>query len=246
MEIPRIEKTKSGIAVISAFGTRVEFDENYEMISKVKERMIDSYFFKMGEEERAEVAEWLSTTEPATENQSKFLQIVKAALRYINYDYRISTIEPSIDEDGKLFFEKGQEIVIKNSISAWENLGKSFAPELGSRLADKYELHLWYAYRIAKGYWTIQYVCDDSSAAGNYSNSPDSTHELEASGAREVGGFCDGTGNIRKVVSSDAGFVICGGCFLQDGWSIPVANRKYHHDLNDFISRSTGVFVLLK
>lgn len=246
MEIPRIEKTKSGIAVISAFGTRVEFDENYEMISKVKERMVDSYFFKMGEEERAAVAEWLSKTEAETENQTKFLQIIKAAKRYINYDYRISTIEPSIDEEGKLFFEKGQEIAIKNSIFEWQELGKSFAPERQSRLADMYELNLWYAYRIAKGYWTIQYVCDDSSAEGNYSNSPDATHNFELSGAREIGGFCDGTGNIRKVVSSYCGFVICGGFFLQEGNSFPVAKVKYHHKLNDFISRCTGVIVLLK
>ncbi|MBP3284298.1 MAG: hypothetical protein J6M02_02230, partial [Clostridia bacterium] len=115
----------------------------------------------------------------------------------------------------------------------------------GSDLANLYELFLWYAYRIAKGLWTLEYVCDDSSSAGNYWNSPDASHGFEVSGRRKVGGFADGVGNTYKIVSHNEGFVACGGHFVCTGVDSSAARVNYYdHPYYAYHCIGSGVLVL--
>jgi len=77
-------------------------------------------------------------------------------------------------------------------------------------LARPDEGDLLKAYRLAMGYWTLEYVCDNSSSAGNYRNSSNWKLALEVSGTREVGDFKDGiyTGSYGFGSSGDQTYVI--------------------------------------
>ena len=222
-----IEAKDDEVKVISTSGICIRFDAKGNLISQEIERKKPiglGYFFTMGRDERAEVVKWYSTVQAKTNRQKDFLDEVGKAIEKVDYNYKISTIEPSRDKDGYLYFEEGKLVAKQYSLEAWEELAEKFAPENESRMASIYELVLWYAYRIAKGYWTISYVCDDSSKKGNYIDSPDATKTIELTGNREVGGFNDGIGNTYKVVLAETGYAICGGSCYDSGEKYPVGN----------------------
>ena len=160
------------------------------------------YFFKMGEEERQIVKKWYKENKKdfITFNRIFFFDQVGRALEEIDYDYWIATIEPSISDE-KLYYRKDSRVARGFDKSDWPGLARAFAPELGSRLATERELYIWYAYRIAKRYWKIEFVCDYSDS-GNYKNNIGASGRLERSGQREIGFFADGTGNTLKIVFS--------------------------------------------
>lgn len=249
MGTPKIEKTDNGIAIVSAFGNRVEFDENYEMIIPSDRKAEEKYFFKMDEEKRELVKKWVYSVYPKTLNQKKFINVIKEGISVVSYDYCISTIEPTLGSDGMLYFAAGKEVAKGLSLKKWRELGKAFMPERRSRLSTFYELFIWYAYRIAKKYWTIEYVCDDSSSAGNYFNSPDADRFCGSSAAKKVGGFFDGSGNTYKIVSFDThDFKVCGGNFSHMGYYVPIAGfDSCSRDSADLIiTNGTGVISLLE
>lgn len=246
----KFELTANGIAVISESGNKVEFDKNFEIISENSNKNLFwfKYFFLMKEEEREIVKEWYKNQEGKTENQKEFLENVKIAISKIDYDYLISTIEPSkINSSDKIFYEEGGHVYMGLRRYEWEKKAKEFAPEYNSDLANLYEVVLWYAYRIVRGYWSLEYVCDDSSSLGNYWNSPNSRHFLEATGVRKVGGFSDGIGNTYKIVKNPkGGFLMIGGSYNFRGNICPVGVVD-HSDCLDFgSSYATGVLVLKK
>lgn len=204
-------------------------------------------FYFMGQEEFTVVKEWLKGRKAATLKQKAFLILVRKAKRVVKKFYCISEIEPSIDKDGKLYYKEGDEVMRELSCIEWRIKACEFAPEYGSDLATKYQLALWYAYRIAKGFWTIEYVCDDSSSAGNYWGSPNAAHAFEVSGAREVGGANDGTGNTCKIVIDKKGtFWKFGGAAWNFGDLQPVAANYPFISMYDSCYSSSGVVVLNK
>lgn len=184
------------------------------------------YFFLMGEAERRIARMWYNVQRAETERQKEFLNIVKKAVEVIDYDYRIATVEPSIRKDGHITYGPTREISTDLDSYTWARKAKEFMPTYGSRLTNIYELFLWYAYRIAKGYWTIEYVADDSSRLGNYIDSSSrNLSGMELSAVREVGGFRDGIGNSYKLVKSmENTFLLCGGCYEDSGKGFPVAD----------------------
>ena len=203
------------------------------------------HFFYMGESEQNLVRKWFVKANPETKAQEKFLDFVNEALMEIDYTYRISAIEPSIAPNGRLYFEKGKPIVSGLKLKTWSQKAKEYAPEFDSRLATLYELYLWYAYRIAKGYWTLQYVCDNSSAFGNYWNSLGALYKVANAGVTLVGGFYDGTGNSYKVVTHEEYYRMCGGDCFNTGDKHPVG-RIVRGRNQEYVHCDTGVVVLLK
>ena len=236
---------KKGYKFHSATGEVTRFDSNGNLIDL-------RYFFKMGENERAIVKEWREKIQRKGSDKSKtFFYRVDTALRNVNYDYCIATIEPSM-KARKLYYEPGNEVATGLSAEQWETKAKNYAPHLGSRLALPDELILWYAYRIAKGYWSLRYVCQDSSAHGNYNDSPTRkaakghTVEKDLTGVKEVGGFKDGVGNTYKIVKNAVGtFWNFGGAYVNAGWRYPVASGEpiWASRVRD---RASGVVVLTK
>lgn len=120
------------------------------------------YFFWMGEDERNLIRSWHSKVEGKTKNQNFFINEVAHALTKIRYDYKIATIEPSIDFRGRIYYKK--ESPVRDCIRGkeWLKKGKEFSPLHKSELATLSELYLWYAYRIAKGELSLEKLCNDS------------------------------------------------------------------------------------
>lgn len=204
-------------------------------------------FYFMGQEEFAIVKAWLKGRKGESAKQKAFLILVRKAKRVVKKPYCISEIEPSMNDEGKLYYEEGKEVVHELSCIDWRIKACEFAPEYGSDLATKYQLVLWYAYRIAMGFWTIGYVCDDSSSAGNYWDSPNAAHAFEASGARVVGGSKDGTGNTWKIVVDEKGtFWKFGGAPWTFGDLMPVASNAPFPGKYDGCKSGSGVVALNK
>lgn len=211
--------------------------------------MIKDYFFKMGVQEYRKVKEWYVVEiekEEKTAAQEEFLNIIKMALRVINYDYEIATIEPS-DGKGGLYYRPSEEIVGDKQTwyyRTWRDKAKRFAPEYHSRLANLYELFLWYAYRIAMNYWTIEEVCDDSSEMGNYLCAKWATGMVETSCQRECGGFLDGIGNTYRLVTLEDGFCSVGGSAYDGSIVLNISYVQYGGIADDYGHRTSGILVL--
>lgn len=221
-----------------------------------KNNVVMDNFFHMGENERDEVEKWISLKEnqiilesinDSSREQYEFLKLVKMALDRINYDYQIPMIEPSKSEDGKILYQKGNKVHVGYgnnwSVYDWERAGIDFYYDgkWNSGMASIYELYLWYAYRIAMGYWTLEYVCIDSSGDGNYNNGL----VFETSGARKVGGFEDGIGNSFKLVKKGSEIVAVGGSIFTSGEVYPVAKISYDVvDDENIPAEAVGVIVL--
>ena len=155
--------SEKGYKLKSSAGEITRFDSKGNIIDL-------RYFFKMGENERVIVKDWKEKIQRKGSDRCKeFLYRVDDALERVNYDYYIATIEPSMKAK-KLYYEPGNEVARCLTAEQWETKAKNYAPNLGSRLALVDELILWYAYRIAKGYWTLSYVCKDSSELNINSN----------------------------------------------------------------------------
>lgn len=192
--------------------------------------MKKKYFLKMGKEEREEVRKWYKNQKSEKTSQNEFIRIVGEAICNIEYDYKIAIIEPSKSENGGIYYEAGKEVLRNLSCREWEMLARNYAPEHGSRLATLYELFLWYAYRIAKEYFSICDVCDMT-----YLTVKDFVHIFEPSAEHIIGGFADGIGNTYKIVKDSKGaFALCGGCYarflpisriIYD--DIPTGERRY-------------------
>ena len=85
----------------------------------------------------------------------------------------------------------------------------------------------------------------DSSSAGNYWDSPESSKTRDKTGAKECGGYRDGQGNIHKIVTSEGNYVLIGGMHCFDGEYYPVAciTCGYPYNIRHY---GSGVLVLLK
>ena len=209
------------------------------------------YFFTMGLKQKEIVRKWycsLDLNNIHSISQQEFLDIVKNALVFCN-TYRIATIEPYVIESNepvdevRIGFKENQKpccdynLDIKIDCIPWiktrhhlnfdecYKASYNFARKYKSDLATIEELFLWYAYRIAMGYWTLEYICDDSSSNGNYEDSPFASHNYDLTSQKTVGGFNDGIGNIYKVVKGyeKGDYCVVGGMYICSGKKYPVA-----------------------
>ena len=224
-------------------------------INQEAEPKFMEFFFTMGPDEKEVIRKWycgLDFTKSRSKAQEDFLNIIRHAFLVCD-TYKIATIEPYVVESDepvdkiKIDFGIGEKpcwdfnIKLKLDIIPYireiRSLGledcdfaaSSFAPEYKSGLATLEELFLWYAYRIATGYWTLEYVCDDSSSDGNYDDSPTASHELELAGQRCVGGFRDGIGNMYKIIEGreDFQYGVVGGMYICSGKKYQVASYEF-------------------
>lgn len=215
---------------------------------EIKLEIVQDVFFKVTASKRKEVRDWLMKQKPESERNLKeyiFLKNLANALEEVNYDYEIATMEPAVI-DGKIAYIKGKDVALGYDFYQWTYMAEEYLPERGSRLATVYELLIWYAWRIVKGYWTLDYVVNDSSSAGNYYNSSNSAHEMEKIGARKIGGFRDGQGNICKLVTYKRSFAIVGGAYGECGYDYPVSHIDRKNYFMVVCGACCGVVVLTK
>ena len=216
-----------------------------------KVEMVNSYFFQIGDAEREKVAIWLNNVPSSTEKQKRFLDRVEFALTRtrVPFVFKIATLEPSLSEDGKIFYEEGQRVGRGISYAEWDKAASAFYSdsEWYSALALPEEGDLFIAYRVAMGMWSFEYVCDDSSNAGNFWDSPTSSRNFELSGARIVGGFKDGTGNTLKIFKDDSTFITVGGEYIDSGVTHPISSiHDIAYNATAVNYRGCGVVVLRK
>lgn len=204
---------------------------------------LTKYFDFIGEKEIALVKKWHEGQKAMTNEQEEFLRVVGEAIN-VCCEFLIANIEPSFGPRGKIYYREGEKVGRNISCGEWEKRAEEFAPEYQSRLANLYELFIYYAYRIARGYWTLEYVCDNSSTDGNYWMSPCSSHSIDVSGAKKVGGARDGIGNTYKIVKNNSAFALCGGSCVNEEAVYCVSDACDYKIANNTCHYGTGVLVL--
>lgn len=217
--------------------------------SEEKKEMVNSYFFLIGEEERREIAAWLKTVTPETIKQERFVSRVEFALYRVPQNFKIATIEPSLSDEGRIFYKPKSRVGRGISYVSWDVEANNFYfdDEWSSSLASPEEGDLFTAYRVATGKWSLAYICDDSSGDGNYWDAPSSKRNFEPSGARQVGGFSDGVGNTLKIFKDASTFIVFGGDYIKCGATQPVASiNSIVYDPFAINYRACGVVVLRK
>lgn len=246
----KIEEKEEGFKITSAKGTILKLDKEGELIARIDPR--DS-FFSMNRMARQVVVSWLVFVQPKTKAQEEFVEVIRDILSDSAkcYVYKIATIEPSTRGISDIGYEEGADVCCKPLAAYWEEKARNFVS--GSRLATLEELYLFYAYRIAMGYWTIEYVCDDSSSDGNYKDSPVSSKKKDKAGVKEVGGFKDGIGNTIKLVMKDEVPTLVGGSYEMSGKTHPVAKifsteeyEMFNRHYGRYADEVSGVVVISK
>ncbi|MBQ7667911.1 MAG: hypothetical protein IJS47_01100 [Clostridia bacterium] len=228
-----IKISDEGFSVEDALGEVAHYQLN-----GYRFEMAQQGFFFMGQHERDIVEKWLKGFTPKTVQQQIFAEVTGRALETVDYDFQISCIEPSVNpKTGYIYFSEGSEVARKYSPEHWKYMATEYFSNgfWQSDLATLNELTLWYAYRVARGYWTIEYVCDDSSSAGNYRDSPDGVRVFTRAGKTEVGGFADGIGNTRKIIKNKRKYAYVGGYCRDSGKYVPVYTLHQYErsDLTD-------------
>lgn len=194
--------------------------EDYVIELLDKDSMMDRYFFRMNQAIREETFEYVYSQKAETENQEFFFNEIKNSRKELTYDYCLPTIEPCIINE-RIWYANGKKVAFGRKLGEWRELANNFYPEFHSRLVLPAELFLFYAYRMAQDKWDKHYVCEDSSNAGNFWDSPHSRHNFETAGKREVAGFADGIGNTTKICYKSGIYYICGGhCGKSGNWSV--------------------------
>jgi len=187
------------ITTESGYLTKLNKDGEFISREKLEEQNPGfEHFFAMDKEELDLVWNWYhwSWMPGLSENEKRFLNRVEKALQNINDVYYIATIEPSIDRMGKLYYKPGDPVATKLKLGEWDEKVGEYCPSRNSRIAKSEELYLWYAYRVARNYWTLKYLCD----------APIHFNELEVSAKKKIGGFADGITNTRKFVRGHYGY----------------------------------------
>ena len=119
-----------------------------------------SCFRYMGANERRMIAEWLWRVQPENDGHEAFFRRVQRALEHVNYDYRIATLEPSLNEFDDVFYKEGSKTQTKMDFYSWQKSAERFYSddEWYSELANLYEGDLLKAYNIATGYWHLNAI----------------------------------------------------------------------------------------
>ena len=227
--------------------SRFPYKTEEQRASENKQRIFNNFFYKIGEAERKLIGKYLSSAQvEAARNieQSNFLTNVLWALECTEHDFWISTIECSIKDDKLVLEREADCTTFALSVNEWNVKAKEFAPEFNSRIAFEQELILFYAYRLARGWWTLSYICTDSSGDGNYENAPRYSGKGDLSCAKKVGGFNDGVGNTRKIVMhTHASAHVFGGTSRSMGWLNPIAKSELVESNNLKLRESVPVIV---
>lgn len=202
-------------------------------------------FFFMGEEQNIEAKCWLTFN--IKEAVEYFGPNRVDAMFNVWHDYYHPILEPSIYANDSLYYKKGAQVARGIRNSDWEKKANQFLhnSEWHSELATLAEGDLFKVLRISRGLWTPQYVCKDSSSAGNYFDSPKAKCLLQPSGADEVGGFADGVGNTYQIYKdNNSGFVKVGGCCHSYGSKNPVANVEYCSNADEVNYYGCGIIAI--
>lgn len=190
---------------------------------------------------------------PETDAQKEAKKMIICAINMGNLkDFRKPVMDPSVDEDGEIFFAKGNLPAIGFSAEWWEDKAKKLMPEKNSRIGTKKEYAAFLAVIIKtlveeegfKVEWAWRAVCDNSRNLGHYSDSLFGTLGVEPTGDRPVGKWFD-LANTRKIIKTGAFFysLVSGGCELE-GDASPLAKIKRMESARMNCGNATGWVIM--
>lgn len=178
-------------------------------------------FFSMTKQRIDEVRHWFEAQapkKPQTENEKRFLEIVAEGLKKIDYEYEVLTVEPCQPYGAKryLFLTKDfgkYGVKIPDSLYYSHiaySIQNSFVPGKKLEMGLLSELFLWYAWRIYRGYWNLNIVCNDTAGFGYYgygflyfSTKQDRLGRRHMPAEKFTAGFRDNVGNSEIMVMVD-------------------------------------------
>ena len=192
--------------------------------------------------------------EPVTEAQKMLRNLIIFAIISGISDFRAQVMDPSIDENGEIYYKSGMKPATALSANCWKIKAGWFMPEKESRLGNIIERAAFLGLLIENLVNEQNYhkafawraVCDQSKELGNYIDSQNSEKILECTGKRKIGQWYD-LGNTQKIVHSDMlGFFLFGGCGLVYGKSQPLSHLMTYDYPNAGYGNSVGWIVLPK
>ena len=160
----------------------------------------------------------------------------------------VAILEPSVDDDGNIYFAKGANPGVGYSARWWDDNATKICPERKSRIISSDEYYLIEAHLIKNGDITWEEAAEDSSTKGNFSDSPASTHKMEKTGTSKCGEFYGFVGNTCKYVKGAYRYryALMGGSYQSWGSSHPVSDEYIIYGPISMYDNSVGWPVLEK
>ena len=123
---------------------------------------IDLYFLSAEKPEREFAKQWIASFTPQTVSQVDFVRVVKRATMNIDFDFKIAMYDPSVDSEGKIFYEQDSNFT-PFSVDRWVAKVKAFyrSGYWYSDVATIEELFLYYTLLIASDMFTVSELCDE-------------------------------------------------------------------------------------
>lgn len=190
---------------------------------------------------------------PETEIQKMLRDTIIFAIISGVHDFRAQIMDPSLDNNGNIFYQSGMNPAIGKNANWWRTNARMFIPEKESRLGNMLERAAFWGLFIQylineenynkKLAWRA--VCDNSKEFANYLDSPGSKKIFERTGNRKVGQWYD-LGNTYKILYSDmiGFFLLCSGWSFTYGNKEPLAKIQKYDFPNATYANSVGWIVL--
>jgi len=225
-------------------------DGTYEVVLEVEE----DDTFVLVEASKLSLEDKFMQYEPCTTNEILFKKLLAKIIEFgVIRDFYRPRFDPSLSEDGKICFGKGNTPAVGKSYAWWRKAARDFNKRRRSRLGTNSEYIAFMGVLIktlvdngmtVQDAWYV--VCNNSSSLGHYNNSPDAKHALELTGEREVYGFFD-LGNTSKILQEShniCGFWIGGGSYKSSGIADALAEINWHPNEEASCPNSVGWIVL--
>lgn len=190
--------------------------------------------------------------EPKTATQLRIkLGIIEAKKQGIK-DFRRPLFDPSVDENGNIFFKKGENPGTGYSGLWWIENAKKICPEKNSRISSDLEYFAFmgtiikslvenHKYTISEA-WAA--VCDDSKNLGNYYSFEKKLAKFENTGSFPFDGWYDLANTCKIICIHDStNIVVASGYFCFYSYFYTLAHFMTHIHSEDNLHTSVGSIV---
>lgn len=159
--------------------------------------------------------------------KEELLEVIKTGIP----DFRAQVMDPSLDEEDRIFYQKGNKPAVGKSAAWWEENAKKFIPQKKSRIGKRKQRIAFLGVLIKQLIEELGYnasdawraVCDQSKELGHFLDSKDAKKQFEPTGSRQVGTWYD-LGNTFNLIRGEVfKFVLYGGCYSDNGNDYPLA-----------------------
>lgn len=160
---------------------------------------------------------------PVTEYEKELKAFLEQSIKGGTKDFYCQRIDPSIRENGQIYYELGQKPGVGKSFNWWQYAAERFWPERHSRLGFEREYKLFQGMLIKQlvdSGWRVKKawnaVCEDSEDLGHYENSKKAKYTFEPTGSRQVLEFFDLANTIKYLADekdTDSFYVASGHYF---------------------------------